>query len=412
MATRQALYSLYLTRFVGNLGFVAILTLLPVYVDALDPSGLALGLFVSGLAIGRTVAGIPVGWAADRYDKRAVLLASLLVIGASFAAFGVVSTTAGLVGARTLQGLGSVGVGMISLALVGDLATEGTRANAIGRYNAWRLAAGILGALGVGAAYDRVGLDPIFWVLVALAGLSIAAVWLFVDPDETRVSGVAYLDLAVNRRILTLTSFRAQYAVAVTLVQTWIPIYVGVAASRGGLGLAAAAVGAVVAAEKVTNMLLQPYSGTLSDRYGRALFVLVGGGAYGLLAFVVPATPAIGRVVPLSLSVPALGTFPPVFLVALALNGLFGVADSLREPASMALFADEGKGSGITSSFGIRGLVWRPGAILAPILGGVVMSTYGIEWVFYAGGAAALSGVAALAGILVWQFGANALSEW
>lgn len=51
------------------------------------------------------------------------------------------------------------------------------------------------------------------------------------------------------------------------------------------------------------------------------------------------------------------------------LNGLLGVADTFREPASMALFADEGKGEGITSSFGVRSLVWKPGSVLAPLGG-------------------------------------------
>jgi hypothetical protein len=49
------------------------------------------------------------------------------------------------------------------------------------------------------------------------------------------------------------------------------------------------------------------------------------------------------------------GAVPAV--VVLAANGLFGLADSLREPASAAPFADEGTDGGITSSFGVRGLV-------------------------------------------------------
>lgn len=45
----------------------------------------------------------------------------------------------------------------------------------------------------------------------------------------------------------------------------------------------------------------------------------------------------------------------------------------------MALFADEGEGEGIASSFGIRSLVWRPDAILAPMVGGYLMSNIGME---------------------------------
>jgi MFS family permease len=412
MADSVEYYSLYLTRFVDNLGFVAVLTLLPAFINQLNPSGVAIGVFVSALAIGRTVAGVPLGWAADRYDKRALLLGSLAISALAFVLYGLVETVPHLIAARTVQGLGSVGAGMVALALVSELAPDSERANYIGKFNAWRLAAGIAGTLGVGAAFAFTGFTPIFAVLVALSLLAAVGIWWTIDADETTVEGIAYFDLAVNRRILTLTSFRAQYAVAVTLVQTWVPIYVGVTAAKGGLGLAAIAVGTILAAEKVTNMLCQPFTGRLSDTHGRALFIFVGGGLYGAFALAMPFTPAIGNVVPLSVTLPLFGTLPPVFFVALALNGLLGVADSFREPASMALFADEGKGQGITSSFGIRGIVWRPGAILAPLAGGWLMSTYGIEWVFFVGGMAALSGIALFGGILSARHGSQSLRQW
>ncbi len=39
-----------------------------------------------------------------------------------------------------------------------------------------------------------------------------------------------------------MTSFRARYAVAVTLVRTWVPIQAGVEATSGGLAYDAVAV--------------------------------------------------------------------------------------------------------------------------------------------------------------------------
>ena len=99
-------------------------------------------------------------------------------------------------------------------------------------------------------------------------------------------------------------------------------------------------------------------------------------------------------------------------MAAICLNGLLGIADASREPASMALFADEGKGEGITSSFGVRSLVWKPGSILAPLVGGWLMGTAGIEWVFFAAGVAALSGVMTFFGVLSWNHGRQALHQW
>lgn len=304
-----------------------------------------------------------------------------------------------------------VGTGMVALALVGELAPTGERANHIGKFNSWRMAAGIVGTLGVGAAYDTLGFDPIFGAIVVLLVVATAGVWLFVESDDSSTD-FAFFDLALNDRILTITTFRAQYAVAVTIVRQWVPIYVGVAAAKGGLTMSALAVGTVLAAEKFTNMLCQPYTGNLSDEYGRALFVFVGGGCYGLVALAIPFAPEFADAVGFTASLPLLGQMPAVFFVVVLLNALLGVADSIREPASMALFADEGEGEGITSSFGVRGLVWRPGAILAPLLGGYLMSAVGMDWVFFAGGLAALSGIALFGSVLSYRYGVRALTEW
>jgi MFS family permease len=339
-------------------------------------------------------------------------LLALAVSTVAYALFIFVETPLGFLVARTLQGLGLVGTGMVSLALVGDIAAVDDRARQIGKYNSWRMAAGIVGSLGAGVLYDFFGFSPIFVAVVTLFALTILGVWLLVPSDDSRVYGFAFFDLALNERILTVTSFRAQYAVSVTLVRNWVPIFAGLSVARGGLALSGFAVGAVVAAEKFTNMLCQPITGRISDSYGRGLFVALGGGAYGLVALLVPLAPVVADAVALSPSLPVVGTVPAVLFVLVGINGLLGIADAIREPASMALFADEGKGSGIASSFGIRGLVWRPGALIAPVVAGYLMDSVGIEWVFVLGGGTALTGVLTFVGIVSARYGLGELARW
>ncbi|WP_436909068.1 MFS transporter [Halosimplex marinum] len=402
--------SLYLARFASSFGFMTVLTLLPDYIDALGATGVTIGLFVTALEVARTVGIVPLGWAADRYSKRTILLGALALSAVAYLSFSLVVSVDGFLVSRTLQGLGMTGTGLVGLALMGDLAPDDSRANYIGRYNAVRMAAGIAGTVGVGVLYALTGFDVVFGLIAVLFVLATVGIWLFVDPDETSVAGFAFTDLALNRRILTMTTFRAQYAVAVSLVRKWVPIFVGVSAAQGGLAYGSAVVGAVLAAEKFTNMLVQPVTGRLSDRHGRALFVFAGGGAYGLVAMAFPFAPAATEL--FSVSLPIAGEVTGAVAAAVCLNGLLGVADAFREPASMALFADEGKGEGITSSFGVRSLVWKPGSVFAPLLGGWVMGTAGIEWVFFAGGVAALSGVVTFFGVLSWNHGRRALRQW
>jgi MFS family permease len=417
---RLRFLALYLTRFAGGFGLVTLATLLPTYVNLFDPSGLVVGLFTTGLTLGQSVAVVPVAWGGDRFDKRTVLLAALALSVLSYVAFALVGSSLSFVLARGLQGVAATGTSLIALSTVGELSPRGERAGHIGRANAARLAAGVGGPVTAGAVYSAFGFEAVYAVLVCLFALAFLGVLLFVPPDGTRIEGFPFTDLALNRRILTLTSFRAQYAVAVTLVRVWVPIYAGVQAADGGLGyseLAAGsvAVGAVIAAEKLTNMLAQPHTGRLSDSAGRSLFVFAGGGAYGLVALAVPTAPLVGEALSLPATFPVVGTLSSAFLPLLLLNGLLGVADAFREPASMALFADEGAdsdSSGVASSFGIRELVWRPGSVLAPVLGGLLMAGPGMAWVFLAGGAAAVSGALTFAALLVRTHGRGAFTSW
>lgn len=158
------------------------LTLLPNYIEHLGATGIVAGLFVTALSVGQTVAIVPVAWAGDRFDKRTILLVSLVLSTVAYALFPLVESPLGFILARTLQGLGIVGTGLVSLALVGDLAGPEDRARQIGKYNAWRMAAGILGSLGAGVTFDLLGFDPIFAALVALFGLTVVAAGYWCRP--------------------------------------------------------------------------------------------------------------------------------------------------------------------------------------------------------------------------------------
>jgi MFS family permease len=409
--TDRQLAALYAARFTGGFGFATLVTLLPTFIDLFDPSPLFVGLFTAGLTIAQTAAVIPLAYAGDAGDKRKVLLASLALAVLAYALFGVVDSSASFVAARAVQGVAITGAGIMSLSLVGQLSPPGDTAKHIGRANAARFAAAILGTLSAGALYQFLGRTAVFTVLVTLVALGLLVSWLFLPPDES-TGEAGFADLALNSRIAAVSTFRAQYAVAVTLVRTWVPIFAGVSAARGGLAMGAVAVSVVITAERFTNMLAQPRTGRLTDRFGRSPFVVAGGGAYGLVALTVPGAPAAGAALGVEIAVPPLGTFPDSFLPLVGLNALLGLADSLREPASMALFADEGTDEGgIASSFGIRELVWRPGSIAAPIAGGYLMDL-NMAWVFWVGGVAALTGVATFVVVLARTHGREALTTW
>jgi MFS family permease len=412
-ARRTRFLALYWSRFAGGFGFITLVTLLPKYVEALEASDLMAGLFITAFTLVQTLAVVPLAWAGDRYDKRLVLLGCLgLGIGV-YAGFTFVGSSVGLLVARGAQAVVVTGMGLMSLSLVGELAAPDDRAGHIGTANAFRFAASIIGSLSAGLLFDRYGFEPVFWLIVGLFVVTFVFVLLTLDSDETTVPGFPFSDLALSPRIQTLTTFRAQYAVAVTLVRAWVAFFAGLPLASGGLGYGGFAVSLVLVSEKTTNMICQPFTGRLSDGFGRTRFVFAGGAAYGVVALLVPSTPLIGTWLSAPSTFPIVGTVSAAFLPLIAVNGLLGIADSFREPASMALFADEGAdGEGVASSFGIRELVWRPGSVVAPVFGGWLMGTAGIDAVFYLGGGAAILAALTFLVVLVRQFGRDALVEW
>ncbi len=421
---RSQFWALYLTRFAEGFGFITLITLLGPYINTLDPqattvlgvtvsAGFIIGMYTTGFTLAQTAAVVPLAWAGDRFDKRTVLLVVLGVGAGVYALFPLVDSSASFIAIRALQGIVVTGAGLMTLSLVGQIADVGTRADKIGKANAASFAASIVGSLSAGAIYDAFGFGPIFTVISVLMVLAWVVTWTVLDEDDTRVEGFPFSDLAVNRKILTISTFRVQYAFAVTMVRTWIPIYAGTAMASGGLGVAGIAIAITVTAEKATNMVGQLFTGRLSDAYGRSLFVFAGGGAYGLIAVLIPLAPATGAALGTDVTLPILGDLPPAYLPLVALSGLLGVADSFREPASMALFADEGTDEGgVASSFGIRELVWRPGSVAGPLIAGWLMVEVSMAAVFYVGGAFAITGVVAFLAILVRDHGRAALTTW
>ena len=417
-------WALYVTRFAEGFGFITLITLLGPYINTLDPqgttilgltvsAGFIIGMYTTGFTLAQTAAVVPLAWAGDRFDKRTVLLWVLAVGAGVYALFPLVDSSASFIAIRALQGVVVTGAGLMTLSLVGQIADVGTRADKIGKANAASFAASILGSLSAGGIYDAFGFGPVFTIIAALMVVAWVITWLVLDADDTRVEGFPFTDLAVNRKLITISTFRVQYAFAVTMVRTWVPIYAGTAMASGGLGVAGVAIAVTVTAEKATNMVGQLFTGRLSDGYGRSLFVFAGGGAYGLIAICIPLAPGVGTALGTDVTLPVLGDLPPAYLPLVALSGLLGVADSFREPASMALFADEGTDEGgVASSFGIRELVWRPGSVAGPLIAGWLMVEVSMGAVFYVGGAFALTGVLAFLAILLRDHGRDALTTW
>ena len=369
---------LYVARFSISLGITMLLNFIALYADLYQASGFWIGMFTTSYTAVQIVALLPIGWISDRFNKKIILLGGLVTLALSYLGFLLVDGVVSLTIARTFQGVGFATAGTTCLAITGELAPENNRGKIIGTSNASRLLSSALGSVLGGLMVQQWGFGPPYFLLFLLTTVSGILTYLFVEEDESRIEGITFHVHALNRRIQSIAWFRTLYAFSVMMVRTYVPVF-----ARLALSLSAVQIGFILAAEKAVNMVFQRYSGKISDGIGRFAMLFLGGSMYAIGAVFVP--------------------FQRSFLALLAINGFLGLADAFREPASMALFADEGRESGIASSFSIRSLIWKPGAILAPLLGGGLMEWFGFGYVFWLASAFTILGLA-LMGIFILRF--------
>lgn len=196
-ADRSQFWALFLTRFAEGFGFITLMTLLPTYINTLDPqattvlgvtisAGFIIGMYTTGFTLAQTAAVVPLAWTGDRFDKRLLLLVVLGVGAGVYAAFPLVDSSASFIGIRALQGLVVTGAGLMTLSLVGQLADLGTRADKIGKANAASFLASIVGSLLAGWLMVEVSMAAVFLVGGAFAVTGAATFLAILLTDHGR----------------------------------------------------------------------------------------------------------------------------------------------------------------------------------------------------------------------------------
>jgi len=157
--------------------------------------GLAWGLFpllfaAAGLSIGRIgvlAALYPAVWglgqlvtgaASDRYGRKPLIVAGMLLQAAALAGFALADTFGWWATAAIVLGAGTALVYPTLLATIGDVAHPAWRARSVGVYRLWRDGGFAVGALLSGVIADAFGIRAAIWVVAALtaaSGLLVAA---------------------------------------------------------------------------------------------------------------------------------------------------------------------------------------------------------------------------------------------
>ena len=365
------------TAFARAQAYSTVLIALALYADLFGTTGTVEGLFGTAFAAVQLLVVVPLGRRVDAGDAKRYLLAGLLVNVAVFCGFVLVENAVHVILVRMVQGVGSSLVWVTGSAVVGDISPEDGSGRWLGAYNQVGAFSSLAGDLLGGYLLYAHGFGPAFaaLTLVTLGATVLVFLVLRSDPGGGAARGGAdegaIWTLLENPTVRALVVFRTGFSAGKMIVIIFLPI---LAATE--FGITAFAIGWILAGGKLTKSLLQGWLGAVSDRVAHP-YRLVAGGAvlYGVAAAAVPlARLAEGAVTPVEVSLfgdtQALGG---AFVALWLAYALAGVGDSVRLPASMSLFVEEGERLGATASaMSLRSVSWKVGQVAGPFLAGVV----------------------------------------
>lgn len=366
------------SAFVIAIGFGIVSPVLPAYARTFDVGVAAASAVVSVFAFFRLLFAPAGGALVQRLGERPVYLTGLLVVAASSLATAFAQSYAQLLVVRGLGGIGSTMFTVSAMALLVRLSPPTLRGRVSSAYATSFLIGGMLGPV-LGGALAGFGLRAPFVVYAVALVLAAAIVAVRLSGTALRpAEGSVTMPPMRVREALADRAYRAalasafangwgNFGVRVAVVpqlavalfdQTWV----------AGVALALAAAGTAAAL---------PVAGRFADTRGRRPLVLVGlvvsGVSLGLLG-------ATGSLV-----------------VLLVLSVVSGIGSGLVNPSQQAVVADVvGSRRSGGQVLGVFSMVQDAGAIVGPVLVGVVADRFGFGWAF------ALTAAVTLAALPVW----------
>jgi DHA1 family multidrug resistance protein-like MFS transporter len=346
---RQALITLCLAGFAGNISFSLLFPALPYYAEEMGASPPQIGLIVASYSYVTAIALIPFGMLSDKVGHLKMLAAGLVIFALAPFLYPLASNLSQLGLVRAFHGLASAIFLPAATALVIETSTQDRWGETLGWFTTATQAALIVGPMLGGLVLNRFGFTIAFGTsgIVPLAGL------IFVLFRLTAIQPVGKKEVlsSVSWRWLKPSIFAGLtapffFTMGSGTILTFMPLY------GQSLGIAETGAGVIIASVYIGSTLLRVPGGKLSDRIGRRSVILMG-----------LATSFTAMIL-----ISFLDSFPS--LVASAI--LYGVGMGLAMPASYALVADLASAEARGLSMGMTNTFLHSGIAIGPTVMGIV----------------------------------------
>jgi MFS family permease len=278
-STRRCLLAAWLGWLLDAFDVMLYALVLGVLIRDFSLSKTTAGLLGSLTLIASGIGGVLFGVIADRYGRRPALSGSLVVYSVFTFACGLSTTVWQLGVFRFLLGLGMGGGWTSGAALVSETWPDAHRAKAMGlMQSAWSVGYAAA-ALVVAVVLPRLGWRAVFFIGILPA---FVAVWIqrgIEESPEWHRSNAARRDWltpvgaifapAYLRFTLLLTALSTTTIFAYWGLNLWIPAYLSLPESQGGIGLGTSATTLLVVLIQVGAFLGYVSFGFVADTFGR-----------------------------------------------------------------------------------------------------------------------------------------------
>lgn len=327
------------------------------------------------------------GLLADKYGKRKMVIRAGLSLSVIYALIAFVQTPWQLVGVRMLHGFVG-GFVPASMSIVASVAPKEKLGWSLGMMQAGTMTGGILGPLFGGLLAEAFGLRRSFVAaaIIILAATVAVIIWVRegkaeakVPEDATagkkRTEPVTYRMAFRNRALMSMLLILVLFQLSVNMIQPLLTLHI--AKLQGGLQGAVLSAGFVLSLIGIAGILASPVWGRLGERKGY----------YRILVICLLTA---GLVISMQFFVQDLWLFAIVqFVFGLFMAGIGPIVNTLVVQSTDEQF--RGRSFGLTTSAN------QFGAMLGPLIGGLLGLAVSIHWIFVATGMMMAAG-----GVSVW----------
>ncbi|WLH32512.1 MFS transporter [Pseudomonas canadensis] len=277
--SRGSLISLCLSMLLASLGTSIANVGLPSLTRAFDASFHAVQWVVLAYLLAITAVIVSAGRLGDRFGRRRLLLAGLLLFAVACGLCGLAPSLAWLVAARVLQGLGAAVMMAMALGMVADTVSKERTGRVMGLLGTMSAVGTAIGPSVGGVLLSVWGWRAIFLIGMPLGGVVVALGYRYLPIDRPRVAsrdGSSFRASLKDASLLTGLVMSA--LVAAVIMATFVvgPFYL----SRG-LGLDPEWMGLAMAVGPCVAAISGVPAGRLTDRLGSPRMTLAG---LGLMA--------------------------------------------------------------------------------------------------------------------------------